>query len=315
MLLDPRLAARIVPPRFKLSFLLPQYWPVWLGAGLLYLLTWLPFPLINLLGKGAGKLLGKLVPKRVAVARRNLELCYPQWTAEKRENLLNTHLHRAGMALFETAMGWWWPQWRVKRIAEVEGFEHAEKILHSGKGVFGLALHNMNLELACRVVGLKHPSIAFYRKHNNDLIDYFQYHGRNRSNKYMIHKRNSKALIEAMDRGELCLYLPDQDYGAKQSIFVPFGPVKHTATTTATLMFAERANCIPLIITSQRSKRGCKVKFYPPIDWLTREPAEQALTRLNEDIYEIVSEQPESYLWMHKRFKTRPNENAPSLYS
>ncbi len=308
------LATRIVPPSFKLSFLLPKYWLVWVGVILLYALTWLPYPAINLLGKGVGKLLTKIVPKRVAVAQRNLELCYPNWSNEKRQRVLTTHLQRAGMALFETAMGWWWPQWRIERISEVEGFEHAEAILRSGKGVFGLALHNMNLELACRVVGLKHPSIAFYRKHNNELIDYFQYHGRNRSNKYMIHKRSSKALIEAMNEGELCLYLPDQDYGAKQSIFVPFGSVKHTATTTATLMFAERANCVPLIITSQYSDKGCKIKFYPPINWLTKEPVEQALTRLNEEIYEIVSEQPESYLWMHKRFKTRPSESDPSLY-
>ena len=180
--------------------------------------------------------------------------------------------------------------------------------------MFGLALHNVNLEFACRGIGYSHPSIAFYRKHNNPLMDYFQYHGRNRANKYMIHKRNARALIEALNEGELCLYLPDQDYGRGQSVFVPFGGVEQTATTTATTMFAERADCVPLFITSQYTPTGYKIKCYPAIEYLADKNKESALAKLNQDVLEIVKEQPESYLWMHKRFKTRPESSPESLY-
>ena len=308
------MSAAIVPPSFQWSFLLPKYWPVWFGAGLLYVISWLPFPVIRKLGNGVGYLLGKLAKKRVHVARRNLQLTYPDWTDDQVEVVVQKNLQRAGMALFETVMGWWWPEWRIKRVCEVEGYEHAKKILDSGKGVFGLALHNMNLELGCRLIGYTHPSIAFYRKHNNPLMDYFQYHGRNRSNKYMIHKRNAKALIKAMDEGELCLYLPDQDYGSWQSIFVPFGGVEKTATTTATLMFARKTNSAPVMITTQYSKKGCKLKFLPLPENMFEQDDEVALTQLNDYVLKTISEQPESYLWMHKRFKSRPNEGDPSLY-
>ncbi len=309
------MSAGLKAPRFEWSFLLPKYWPVWLGAGVLYVLIWLPLPVIRMLGEGVGFLFTKLAKKRVAIARRNIELVYPNLSQLERDTLVKKNVSRAGMALFETAIGWWWPQWRICRIGEVEGFEHAEKVLRSGKGVFGLALHNMNLELACRVLGYTHPSVAFYRKHNNPLMDYFQYHGRNQSNKYMIDKRSSKVLIQALDDGELCLYLPDQDYGRAQSIFVPFGEVKDTATTTATLMFLKRAQCVPMLVTTQHSKKGCKIKIYPPIENLAELPDEEALTLLNEHILAAVNEQPESYLWMHKRFKTRPSKDMPSLYS
>lgn len=304
----------ITPPKFEWSFLLPKYWLIWLGAAILYLLTWLPLPVIRKLGDGVGWLLTKLAKKRVRVAQRNLALCYPDWSEEKRQAVLKKHISRTGMALFETAMGWWWPTWRIRRIGEVEGLEHVQAIAKQGKGIFAMALHNMNLELACRVVGYTYPAIAFYRKHNNPLLDYFQYHGRARSNKYMIHKRNAKALIAALDEGELCFYLPDQDYGRAQSIFVPFGGVQDTATTTGTLMFARRANCVPLMLTSQNSAKGCKIKFYPPREEFAELDDETALTQLNADILSIVNEQPESYLWMHKRFKTRPQESDPSLY-
>ncbi len=278
------------------------------------MLTWLPFRLIQLLGKSFGKLLAVLALKRVAIAKRNLELTFPDWPQEKVDAVFKANIERTGMALFETAMGWWWPDWRIRKHSEMEGFEYIESVLKQGKGVFGLAIHNVNLEFCCRAIGYYHPSIAFYRKHNNPLMDYFQYHGRNRSNKYMIHKRNARALIEALNQGELCLYLPDQDYGKGQSTFVPFGGVQHTATTTATLMFAERSDCIPLLISPQYTKNGYKIKCYPAIDYLADKNKERALTRLNEDILRMVEEQPESYLWMHKRFKTRPEQSPQSLY-
>ncbi|WP_218352537.1 LpxL/LpxP family Kdo(2)-lipid IV(A) lauroyl/palmitoleoyl acyltransferase [Alteromonas lipotrueiana] len=304
----------ITAPSFKLAFLAPRYWLIWVGVLVLYAITWLPLPVIRSIGSVTGRLIGLIVPKRVKVAKRNIALTYPQLSEERVKTLADENLRRAGMALFETAMGWWWPGWRIKRCFEIEGYEHVQTAVAQGKGVFGLALHNMNLEFACRGLGYTHPAIAFYRKHNNPLIDYLQYHGRARSNKYMIHKRNAKALIQALDNQELCLYLPDQDYGKSQSIFVPFGGVKETATSTATLMFARRANCTPMIFTSHYTAKGYKVKIYPPMPELADMESYEALTHLNAQVADIVAEQPESYLWMHKRFKTRPNESDPSLY-
>lgn len=308
------MAVAIKAPEFKLSYLGPSYWGVWAGVIFLNLIILLPLPVIRFIGKGAGRLIALLAPKRAKIARRNIELCYPELSEAEKDKLVKENVARTGMALFETAMGWWWPSWRIKRHFMVEGYEHVEAALAQGKGVFGMALHNMNLEFACRGLGYTHPSVAFYRKHNNPLMDYLQYHGRNRSNKYMIHKRNAKALLAAMDEKELCLYLPDQDYGRAQSIFVPFGGVKDTATTTATLMFIRRSDCVPMMITSQYTKNGYKVKFYPPLEGLAEMEDEAALTLLNEHIATIIQEQPESYLWMHKRFKTRPDLDAPSLY-
>lgn len=304
----------IVAPQFQAKFLLPNYWHVWLGATILYLISWLPFRIILLLGKVFGTLLSRIAPKRVAIARQNLKLTFPDWSDAEIDRVFRGNIERTGMALFETAMGWWWPDWRVKKHITVEGFEHIEEVLKQGKSVFGLALHNVNLEFACRAIGYFHPSIAFYRKHNNPLMDYFQYHGRNRANKYMIHKRNAKALIEALNGNELCLYLPDQDYGASQSIFVPFGGVEQTATTTATLMFVQRGDCVPILISSQHTATGYKIKCYPAIEYLADNTPEDALTQLNRELLDIVKEQPESYLWMHKRFKTRPKSSPQSLY-
>jgi KDO2-lipid IV(A) lauroyltransferase len=307
---------KVTAPTFSWRFLLPKYWLIWLGVFILYALSWLPFAIIKKLGFGFGRLIKFIAPKRVKVARRNIELCFNDWSNEKVEKVFNANVRRTGMALFETAMGWWWPNWRVQKHCTVEGFDEVKKILDSGRGVFGLALHNVNLEIACRAVGYAHKSVGFYRKHNNPLMDYLQYHGRTQSNNYFVDKRNAKALIQALNDGELCLYLPDQDYGAKQSVFVPFGGVRQTATTTGTIMFATKADAVPFLITSQYSAKGYVVKFISALPYLADKKLgkEKALTMLNADILKAVQQQPESYLWMHKRFKTRPSEAPESLY-
>lgn len=299
---------------FSWRFLLPRYWLTWLAIFLLYSVSWLPNRLQWQLGKALGWLLSKLAKKRVAIARRNIELCFPEMSANEQQKLLKDNLNSAGMAILETSMGWWWPDWRVKRMSEIEGYEHVEKILAKGKGVLGLVIHNMNLEVGCRVAGLHHPSVAFYRKHNNPLMEFLQYRGRARSNKYLVHKRDVRGMIRALDAGELCFYFPDQDYGRANSEFVPFYGVSQTATTKGTLLFAKKANCEVLMIASVRTPHGYKIKYFPALENFPSGDDKEDVSRVNKQVETAINLAPEQYLWMHKRFKTRPEETDPSLY-
>ncbi len=307
--------SHVSAPKFTLRFFLPQYWLTWLSVLLLYTISWLPYRLQTKIGKGLGWLLGKLAKSRVAVAKRNLELCFPEMSAQERQQLLNKNVEYAGMAILEASMGWWWPDWRVRGIGEVEGFEHVQAILDKGKGVFGLAIHNMNLEICCRIAGLHQPSVAFYRRHNNPLMEYLQYHGRSRSNKYMIHKRDVGGLIHALKDGEICFYLPDQDYGRKRCEFVPFFHVPDTATTTGTMLFAREGNCETVFILPLRTDSGYKIVFLPGLENFPSGDDKHDVTRINQRIEEMIRQAPEQYLWMHKRFKTRPDKEMPSLYA
>lgn len=306
--------AQVQAPKFELAFLLPKYWLIWLSMGILYFISWLPFIVQIQIGNLLGKLLGVLAKNRVKVAKRNLELCFPEKNESEILALVKENKQHAGMAILETGMGWWWPDWRIKKIATYYGYEHIESIRASGKGVLALAIHNMNIELACRIAGVKYPAVAFYRKHNNPLMEYIQYHGRSRSNKYMIHKRNARGLIEALNQKEVGFYLPDQDYGRGQSEFVPFFAVKDAATTKGTLMFAKRANCETVFMVSVRTKRGYDIKVVQGLNNFPSGDDKLDVTRINKQVEELVKIAPAQYLWMHKRFKTRPTDADPSYY-
>ncbi|WP_448569292.1 LpxL/LpxP family Kdo(2)-lipid IV(A) lauroyl/palmitoleoyl acyltransferase [Thalassotalea ganghwensis] len=307
----------VLQPDFKLSFLLPKYWLTWLGVLILYTISWLPYRLQLLMGKALGRLLLKIGSSRKRIAEKNLALCFPEMSQQERDKLLVKNFENTGIALFETGMGWWWPDWRIKRKCQVKGVEHIEKAQKEGKGILLLAMHNLSAEVSCRSIGTAHPMVVFYRPHNNELMEFFQYRGRGRSNKYMLGKRDVKGLIRALHDGECCVYLPDQDYGRNRSLFVPFFAVKETATTTGTLIFARQKNTVShmLIPTRNEDGSGYTLEITPALENFPTQDDRADVTKVNQELEKAILKHPAQYMWLHRRFKTRPNENDPSLYN
>ncbi|WKE64746.1 LpxL/LpxP family Kdo(2)-lipid IV(A) lauroyl/palmitoleoyl acyltransferase [Gallaecimonas kandeliae] len=307
---------KVEAPRFRLALLHPRYWPTWLGVAVLYLISWLPYKAQLALGRGLGRFLGKIAKSRVRVARRNLELCFPEQSAAEREALLKANLEATGVAMLETGMAWWWPQWRIKKHMQVENFEYVREVLDSGQGVILMAMHFVTLEIGARMFGEMQPGVGFYRPHNNALMEYLQYHGRVRSNKYLVDKRDVRGMVQALREGEVVWYAPDQDYGRRRAVFVPFFKVPDAATVTATSMFAKqgRAKVVPFVQTRLADGSGYKLSFSPALNTLPSGDEVQDTKLVNAIVEREIRKQPEQYMWVHRRFKTRPNEADPSYY-
>ena len=303
-------------PPFKLAFLGPKYWPTWLGVFVLYALSWLPFFIQIQLGKAIGLLVHRFAKKRKKIAQVNIQLCFPDMPADQQAQLVLKNMQQTGIAIFESGMAWWWPQWRVRRhFGGIKGFEHIEAIQKTGKGVLLLVPHMLHLEMAGRMMGITQQGIGFYRPHNNALMEFLMTRGRLRSNEYLIGKRDVKGLLKALKDTKLCYYLPDQDYGRKRAEFVPFFAVKDAATTTGTTLFASSQHCETVSFMSKRDDNG---KYYLEITPLPHGfPSgddKQDVTQVNQAIETAVLNAPEQYMWLHRRFKTRPDPASPSLY-
>ena len=307
---------KVLQPNFKKAYLLPKYWLTWLGVFILYSISWLPYKFQLFLGRIIGRLFLKFASSRKKIALKNLQLCFPDMTADQHQQLLKKNFENTGIALFETGMGWWWPDWRVKRKVKVIGLENIQQAKKDGKGILLLTMHYLSAEINCRGIGYTNPMVVFYRPHNNELIEYFQFKGRGRSNRYMLGKRDVRGLISALADGEACLYLPDQDYGRKRSVFVPFFAVKETASTTGTLMFARRPNVLSFMFIPTRNidGSGYTIEITKPLDNFPTDDDIADVTRINQELEKAILQKPEQYMWLHRRFKTRPNENDPSLY-
>ncbi|SFB81951.1 LpxL/LpxP family Kdo(2)-lipid IV(A) lauroyl/palmitoleoyl acyltransferase [Pseudoalteromonas denitrificans] len=303
-------------PKFKLYFLHPKFWLTWLGTAILYVISWLPFKFQIAMGKGLGRLLHKYFKKRKHIAQRNIELCFPEMPKTQQSALVLQSLENTGIAVFESGMAWWWPEWRVKRHhGDIKGFEHIKKAQESGKGVLLLVPHMLHLEMSGRMMGVSQNGVGFYRPHNNPLIEYFMTKGRLRSNEYLIGKKDVKGLLKALSKQKLCYYLPDQDYGRKRCEFVPFFAMTETATTTGTTLFASSKNCETIGFSSKRTTDGkYDIEITPIFENFPTDDSKTDLTKINQHIEYAINNAPEQYMWLHRRFKTRPDKNAPSVY-
>lgn len=299
--------------RFQKQFLHPRFWLLWLGLGLLWLLVQLPYPLLLKLGRWLGALMYRFAGSRRHIARRNLELCFPAMSQSERDYLLKQNFASTGIAFFEMAMSWWWPCQRLERLVQVEGLEHLQKAQQAGQGVILMAIHFTTLEIGAGLLGQQHTIDGMYRAHKNPVFDYVQRKGRERHNAdaIAIEREDVRTMLRHLRQGRAIWYAPDQDYGRKQSLFVPlFGVPAATVTATSTFARLGRAVVIPMRQSRLPRGKGYLLQIEPAWQEFPGENDEQDCLRINQWVERAIMAHPEQYLWSHRRFKTRPEGEA-----
>lgn len=301
-------------PAFRIYFLHPRFWPLWLGMGLLWLVVQLPYRWLLVMGRGLGGLMYHLAGSRRRIAARNLELCFPELSVGERQRLLRENFASTGMTFFEMAISWWWPVERLKRLGAVEGLEHLRQAEADGQGVILMALHFTTLEMGGALLCMQQDMYGMYRAHKNPLFDFIQRHGREQRLLGAIERDDVRGMLKVLRAGGVVWYAPDQDYGAQRSLFVPLFGVQ-AATVTATSKFARlgRARVVPFTQTRLADGSGYKVTVHPALADFPGESEEADCLRINQWIEQAIRQQPEQYLWAHRRFKTRP-AGEPKLY-
>ncbi|HHR6187407.1 TPA: Kdo(2)-lipid IV(A) acyltransferase [Providencia alcalifaciens] len=305
----------IPAPKFEKSLLHPRYWLVWFGISVLYLLVLLPYPAIYWIGTRLGRFSKRFLKKRVLIADRNLQLCFPEMSQEERKKLVDQNFESVGMGVFETGMAWFWPDWRVRRWFKVEGRENMLTAQETGRGIIVLGVHFLTLEIGGRAFGMLNPGIGVYRANDNKLMDWLQTRGRLKSNKYMLDRKDVKGMIRALKEGEILWYAPDHDYGPQNSSFAPLFAVEKAATTNGSQILLSLGN--PLVVPFSAIRlpdgKGYKLLIQPAVDNFPVDDNVATATMMNQVIEKEILRAPEQYMWMHRRFKTRP-KGEPSLY-
>lgn len=303
-------------PGFRAAMLHPRYWPMWAGLGLLWLMIQLPYPTILALGRLLGRIMLHVMPERRLIAETNLRLCFPDWSEEKREGVLRENFQSNGIALFEMAMAWWWPPKRLSHLAHIEGLEHLQRAAADSRGVVLMSMHFTTLEIGAALLSQKATIDGMYREHANAAFDFIQRRGRERHNAdaIAVEREDVRSMLKSMRSGRAIWYAPDQDYGRKASVFVPlFGVQAATVTATSTFARLGKALVVPFTQTRLPGDRGYLLTVHPPLeDFPSGDETTDAL-RINQWIEAAILQQPEQYMWVHRRFKTRP-EGEPRPY-
>lgn len=274
-------------------------------VGLLWVMHWLPLPALRGIGWLLGRLLYAAGRERRKVALTNLRLCFPEKSEVEREELARRHFVAFSRAVLDRTLGWWASKERLERIIRIHGVEHLND--PDGKPVILLSPHFVGLDAGATRISMFIVGCSVYSNQKNPVFNKLLYDGRKRFNDTVLFSRQEgmRGIIKAMKAGHQFYYLPDMDFGPKESIFVPFfGVQAATIPGVARLVRLTGAKVVACI--TRQVADGYEVEVMPPWENFPGESIEADTEYVNRFIEGQVLRMPEQYFWLHKRFKTRP---------
>ncbi len=287
-------------------------------VGLLWALHWLPLPLLARIGEGLGLTLQRLARRRRHIVEVNLDLCFPALSEAERARLASAHFRALGRSLIERGIAWWASPARLARLVRVSAAEldSVRAFQAEGRPVVLLAPHFVGLDVGGTRMAMELDSVSIYARQKNPVADRWLYHGRTRFGDQQLLSRSdgARATVKAMKSGRVFYYLPDMDYGRRDSIFVPFfGVPAATITGLSRLTRLAGAVVVPCVTRMLPDRSGYRVELGPAWTDFPSDDIVADTVRMNTWLETVIETMPEQYYWVHRRFKTRP-EGEPGVY-
>jgi len=285
---------------------------MWCIIGLLRLASLLPLRVELWLGRQLGRLIYIVTGSRKRIVDRNLARCFPEKPLAERNRIKSACYQNIGISLIEMAMCWWWPEDKLEAIVEIEGREHLDAVLASGRGAILLTGHFTSLEIGARLLALFMPVQVMYRTQRNELFDRYLYTRRSSYFVNTVSRKNTRQLIKGLKNRIPTWYAPDQDFKRERNVFAPFMGIP-TATITASSRLAQSSGAAMLPYYPQRKPDGSGylLRIDPPLENFPSGDDLEDATAINQSIEKYARLNPENYMWIHQRFKTRPPGEAP----
>lgn len=278
---------------------------------LMWLAHFLPSGWRARLGGGVGMLAFWLIPERRRIARINLTRCFPHLSEAERERLARAHFRAFCRSFVDYGLLWWAPRGRIERLIRIEGVEHLRAL--RGQPVILLAPHFVGLDVGGTRLSMEGDFVSMFANQKHPGVAALLRRGRSRfgDQRLVSRQQGIRAAIAAIREGRPFYYLPDQDYGARDALFVPFfGVPAATVTALSRLARITGAKVLPAVTRMLPDGGGYVLSIEPAWSDFPGDDLEADTRRVNAYIESRVREMPEQYFWMHRRFKTRPPGEA-----
>jgi KDO2-lipid IV(A) lauroyltransferase len=281
----------------------------------------LPRNAARAVGAGVGALVWRLLSKLRRTGLRNLEMAFPEKSLGEREAILRGVYRSLGWQLAEFCKMSGYTADEASGFVRYDGLENYLAAREKGKGVLVLTGHLGAWELSSfyhSLVG--YPMSLVIRRLDNPLVDEFVNSIRCLHGNRVIHKDDfARGLLTAMHNGETVGILMDTNMTPPQGVFVPFFGVEAcTATAMARIALRTHAAVLPGFLVWESAEKRYVLRFGPEIE-MVRSGNNEADILANTALFtaaieSYVRQYPEQWLWVHRRWKTRP-EGQEKLYA
>jgi len=278
-----------------------------IGIGLMKLIVKLPRSTQYKIGRGLGKMLHRVSTHRRHITTTNIKHCFPELNQQETEDFVKKVFQENAIGFIETAMSWFLDPDELMKFVTVEGLEEIQHAMKREDGVLVMGAHFSTLDIGVLLAATLVDMDSIYMPNSNVVFDRVMLKSRLRYIKHMIDKDNMRAVYKSIKSGNALWFSADQDHGAEVSVFAPFFGVS-AATIQTTSKLAKLANSQAFLISHHRKSddSGYVIRFIKTPDHFPTEDTVENATIINQMLEHEIRRCPEQYMWVHRRFKTRP---------
>jgi KDO2-lipid IV(A) lauroyltransferase len=296
----------------NIKFIHPKFFPTWILILLMRIGVFIPFSTQVIIGRTIGKAIYPFMSKLRSTAYSNISHCFPEKKQSQVNALVKSHFEAIGISLFETANAYYASDKKIIKLLTTKNEHFFKDALKQEGGIILLCAHFMPLMLGSRALLINNTIANIYRPQNNKLFDQAMVKGYKKHGAVMIKSTDTRSIVKAINNSLPIWYAPDQDLGKNNSVFAPlFGIQTATASATARLAKNNKTRVIPYSFI--RTSKGYEMSFEKPLSGFPSGDSIIDATTTNKILEKQIKKTPEQYLWIHRRFKTRP-EGVKNFY-
>ncbi|MDA8905754.1 LpxL/LpxP family Kdo(2)-lipid IV(A) lauroyl/palmitoleoyl acyltransferase [Candidatus Thioglobus sp.] len=296
----------------NIKFIHPKFFPTWILILLMRIGVFIPFSTQVIIGRTIGKAMYPFMSKLRSTAYSNISHCFPEKKQSQVNALVKSHFEAIGISLFETANAYYASDKKIIKLLTTKNEHFFKDSLKQKGGIILLCAHFMPLMLGSRALLINHTIANIYRPQNNKLFDQAMVKGYKKHGALMIKSTDTRSIIKAINNSLPIWYAPDQDLGKNNSVFAPLFGIQ-TATASATARLAKNNNTRVIPYSFIRTSKGYEMSFEKPLSDFPSGDSITDATTTNKILEKQIKNTPEQYLWIHRRFKTRP-EGVKNFY-
>jgi KDO2-lipid IV(A) lauroyltransferase len=286
-----------------------------LGIGFMRAIAPLPLPLVRGVGAVLGRVLHTLAVPRRRVVDRNLAVCFPHKSEAERRAIARQTFVYVAQSWLDRSWLWHAPESVVaSRLKVVGSAPEIGEIADGEAPMILFAPHFYGLDAAATALTMhtERPSATIYTTQRDPMVDEWIRQGRTRFGNVAALNRvdGIKPVLAGLRKGGLLYLLPDMDFGRDQTIFVPFYGVQ-AATVPSLSRFARLGKAKVVPIVSKLTRAGYEIEVLPAWQNFPTNNVAADTTLMNLRLQGYIDAMPAQYYWVHRRFKTRPDGEAP----
>jgi len=289
------------------------------GFLLVRLISLLPSCVMSALGNLIGVFAYYVVAKRRNIGIKNLELCFPHMASNDRHKLIREHFKYLMTSALEYSLLFFASRRRIRRLVKIRNIDVLNQY-YAKQAIILVCPHFVGLDLAASRLSQDYVGCSIYSQQKNPYITHKLHRARTRfmrdsGGEIFLRNHGLKPVIKKLRSSKpIFYYLPDQDFGERDSVYVPFFAHKNCATVSVLPRLVKLTGAVVIPMAVYKINNHYEIEFFAPWHNYPSDNLYDDVYRINQFVEQAIVPHPAQYFWLHKRFKSQPGLERGAIY-